>query len=260
MDNSLQQPPKDQEIQPSEPGNPKRKRNIIVIVLIIIMLGVLASSGIFLVLSNQLATKPKATPSPTPPAGCYYKHNPLAQCVAKDCNLMLVCPTRGDENVQEDTGNWKTYTNNKYGYSVKYPPNIFIEENLACNENDAGFALFKKKDRGTYLCGSDERYYFSISVLNIDYSNDLSSYLGSYGDCYESKKENIVVDNITAEKFTTQFKSGNKKCVDSDKVSTSSKDVSIYITFNNKVYNIRWQVIDTDESLYDQILQTFKFL
>lgn len=37
-------------------------------------------------------------------------------------------PTPSPSSSPDETANWKTYTNSKYGYSVKYPPNLETSE------------------------------------------------------------------------------------------------------------------------------------
>lgn len=41
------------------------------------------------------------------------------------------CPTVTPAKSADETANWKTYTNAKYSYSIKYPPNWSIDESMA---------------------------------------------------------------------------------------------------------------------------------
>lgn len=276
MDNSLQQPPKDQESQPSEPENPKRKRNIIVIMLIVIILGVLASSGIFLVLSNQLATKPKATPSPTPPAGCYYKHNPLAQCVAKDCDLMLVCPTPGDENVQEDTTNWKTYTNPELNFSINIPADMsFYEEGWKPNKSAVEKTWYESwtsppKDKVFIKDYSREldkllKYLYSLNYYDIQIEVRKNAKIHrAYTEPLPLTYQNLqgsFIDENTEYNDVQEVTFLNRPAV---KLITKSSVGSLEYQFINgndliRIWGTTYNLNEVPLATIDQILQTFKF-
>ena len=162
-------------------------------------------------------------------------------------------PTWQITDSEINTG-WKKYTNTRIGFSVEYPANDLIAEPNACSSKYSyNLGLFKKNAKEEYLCGSDEPYYFYVNVVN-DKSN-----ISADNSCYTNTKQSITVNNTQAEKYTTTFRKEDKACAEAGIGPISAERISIYITQNGKLYLLTWPVLDVDDSIYNQMLFTFKF-
>lgn len=103
------------------------------LVIIPILIGILLIGGVIGAWYAKLIQIPNL-----PPPGCRYQQ---VQCIQAPCNPVLVCgnpsadqvavqspPTSFSPAPVDETANWKTYTNFKYGLKVKYPPSFIVQE------------------------------------------------------------------------------------------------------------------------------------
>lgn len=217
------------------------RRNVILLVLV--MLGVLAYSSIFVILSNQLTAKPKVItptiiPSPIPGA--------------------------------DSTANWKTYTNTRLGLLIQYPSNLFIVKE---NDLEMEFSSIKKDNLKYYFEPStnikwDELYesgFYSVT-LSVD-DNPV------YQTPYTIKKEPVTEKNLvnllgTVEKKPIEKELQRRTMVGTDRTFVVGKLNQIgggydyYILDGTRVihlhassYNLKKVSLDQ----LNQILQTFRF-
>ncbi|PJE67671.1 hypothetical protein COU95_01115 [Candidatus Shapirobacteria bacterium CG10_big_fil_rev_8_21_14_0_10_40_9] len=85
----------------------------------------------------------------------------------------------------DETANWKTYTNTKYGYSIKYPPDFEIKEaEIANTPLIGGVSILDPKARDEKIAPK-YRLLFGISLYRTEneaieeiYKEPLSQYLG----------------------------------------------------------------------------------
>ncbi|MBM3282832.1 hypothetical protein FJY90_01135 [Candidatus Gottesmanbacteria bacterium] len=157
------------------------------------------------------------------------------------------CPTQA---AKDETANWKTYKNTKYGYSIKYPD---------------GWEYLEVPNQ-TYQSMIDQTWFSDVgwpppqtgarAPIIIDYSkeNPEINYQPEYYDNY--KKENITVgDSLSAVKISGYNKEGlmNETIVILPVEGKNYKFLSFLPSFEqeeNKNYN----------TVLNLMLSTFKFL
>lgn len=130
---STNQPAQTPPSQPLTPEVVSPKKSFfsgkLLLLLIAILILILAGGGTYL----ALALKSKPQPAPI---------------------VSKITPTSTPTPTPDPTASWKTYTNTKYGYSLKYPPSIFTgEANIKEEVNgDVAFDYFKLplSEKGPY--------------------------------------------------------------------------------------------------------------
>ncbi len=197
---------------PPAPPTPQIKNSLVLIMSILLIIAVtIASLFYFQIqkLSKELS-KYQIQPSPTPTA------------------------------TPDETANWKTYQNEKYGFEVKYPLD-FTEQKA---ESDTTLLSVTKTDRGS-------SYNFMIYIRKNYKVNQIISGV-------EEAKEINIGDHLGYEYFYTEGAgtsgvaliqvgqdalSINFDCIGDDHNFTSPDDKKIYV-----------------QGFFDQILSTFKFI
>lgn len=149
------------------------------------------------------------------------------------------------------TANWKTYVNNKYGYSLKYEPNRELKE-LSCGEK-----TFEKGERWFYLdkvgsnfpeCGAGS-FNPPVDITVNDYNQSCNS-----DENYTMQKSTVIVIGINSIKCEGEFINVNNP-------NPQIFPKQIYFTeipYKGKVYHLSLgdlKYINT----YNQILSTFRF-
>ena len=133
--------------------------------------------------------------------------------------------------------NWKTYTNTKLGYSIKYPPDMTIDT----SNNDA--VDFHREGVGIG------------AGMGIN-GHGMVIYYRTYGaETVESQSrptERILINNYTAVRWTD-----NKTCKEDIWIPNPNKQNTIRISFTTCAEKEPYD--KTDFKLFNQILQTFKF-
>ena len=147
----------------------------------------------------------------------------------------------------DETANWKSFTNTKYGYSIKYPPDKFID----CSAEDS-FIIHGKPTNNT-ICGSGEGPYGGLSIVN----NTRLANQSSYPECYSTNEEAVKVGGIDGTKYMNILKSENNDC---NKTVVAGARLGNYILLNNKGTILQIIFDEADNKQLNQILSTFKFL
>ena len=191
--------------------NMNKRGNALIIILAILAMVGLTSTGYFLWLNKQPASKPTQNPAP------------------QKTDL----PTTPDP-----TANWKTYTNQKYNFSFKYPSSWTISSQ---GKNDTYNLLLG-------FSGPDIKNYEVISFAvkeNLNTQDEIKS-LNQLSDTFGSKvlkTENLSVGNNKGIVITYSTAEGN-----TPEEAVIEHKGNIYLFIHSPNINL------------DQILSTFKFL
>lgn len=152
----------------------------------------------------------------------------------------------GPTPTPDPTANWNVYTNNKYKYSVRYPDFITLKSDYY----ETGIVFYYKKDE------LESRPIFEFPAY---YTNGLSFYFRS-DPATEAPKHELPRRPVQEVKINN---SKGVKIVDSDLdyyLSSKTGDYSIRIIYQaSKNYQTEEEIKERLK-IYNQILQTFKFL
>src|SRR3989344_1976481 len=154
--------------------------------------------------------------------------------------------------VVNDTGSWKTYTDNKNDFSLKYPSDWEV------NKKDWGVTLYRDKNNDRQ--GISVEYAVSGPTLNDDNSDPLTHieahknyYLNSTSYAFDGgvqlSKENVVVDGKSAVKYQVQPRLEKLK-------TPANIDNWVYIPLDGEIMQLSFP--NDQRSL--QVFSTFKFL
>lgn len=147
-----------------------------------------------------------------------------------------------------DLANWKTYTNTKYGYSLKYEPNSELKQ-LTCSlqKADKGEDVFILDENASTFpeCGFGG-YSWPISITPQGNIQDCNS-----TESWQSTRSEIKISGIDAIKCVQKF-IGQMLYPGPDEITwVGLKYNSKFFVFN--LSNSKYQ------STFDQILSTFHF-
>lgn len=140
-----------------------------------------------------------------------------------------------------ETYNWKTYSNQKYGYTLKYPSNYFIEETKDPNGNIGTTTIsnYTNEDFSSGRKNADDTDVFLMFITIPEKDTNLDEAKSFYIPA--NKIEDYVIDGVTG------FRVG--------------KDGAIVIIYKKKEYNFNLRNVNSKHrNDYNQILATFKFL
>lgn len=149
----------------------------------------------------------------------------------------------------DETANWKTYANEKFGYSIKYPSHILIQ--LVCPDyekdrfylteregwSDAKFKTQEVVELPT--CARGGRYLIELDVKD--------GKVPAPGMLIE--KKNITVDGVDGKRYVSE---------DEIQEGLTYWDVQVHVFHKNKTYIFAFDD-KKDGVLFDQILSTFRF-
>ena len=94
---------------------------------------------------------------------------------------------------QQATEGWKTYTNNQYGFEIKYPSNFTARESKTNNSDNVYWNLYISNDKG---------FLVSISIVNTNTFKNSFSYRGSQN----APEEENIIGGISGRKVNQHFK------------------------------------------------------
>lgn len=179
--------------------------------LLVILLLLLSAAGYLYYQNQQLKTMLASyQPTPTP----------------------LVSP-KPTAQADDPTANWKTYTNLKYGYSIKYPLGFSTEQIVAESQSEANtisrsFFVFQTGSSSPY-----EERYINFEFTDIEPSYDQGTVTQTILNGYSVKK--VVLPNMSFDIYSIKNSEGNF--------------IEVYVSNNS-----------TRSAIANQILSTFKFL
>jgi len=150
----------------------------------------------------------------------------------------------------DETANWKTYTNQRFGYSLKYPPDVNLELTTKNDLSDAlifqanNFKIIHFKGPGTAAETTIEQYLKDAHPANLNPSYDnimttsTQKYLGSIKIIITSKDTKFEHDQRHA-------------------WFIRNKTLYSFITYAEGSDNPK--VTDEQDKLFNQILSTIRF-
>lgn len=143
----------------------------------------------------------------------------------------------------DEIANWKTYTDNKYGFSIKYPDTWkYLETPTEIYKTNNPQVWFGS---GLPMPQTDARAEVAISISKDDPSSKWKP------ENFENyKSESVQLDNIVGTRITGNYK-----------IAPERKDVVVIIRSKDYYFEVLPANFD-NESLkkFNQILSTFKFL
>lgn len=208
-------------VPPVEPPSPPKTLPLKWIIIIIALLAGIVLTGTYFIFKSQSG---KQTPQPAP--------------------QVSVQPAVSSTPTPDETANWKTYTNKTYGFSIKYPSDLEVEDK---SSQFPPFTIFitDKTKQVPSEGGSKINLYAFVEIKSSNsslmyYVNDTKNNL----EYIDKKKVGEIEFVIAREKFG--MTGGNF-----DRYLAQNRDY--IITFANSPYAL-------DEQIFNQILSTFKFI
>jgi len=155
-------------------------------------------------------------------------------------NHKLTSPST--QNIEIPKDEWSTYTNNKWGYSLRYPQDIFSHCDLYNSENVAAFFYKGVYPECPAILDDDTMSHFNIIVKDLLESNAQDAALLGVEDYLIGNK----VGNIS------QYQVSEEKSVTNDPIY-----YLVELPLGEKKLSILW--LSSDEELLRDILETFEF-
>ncbi len=151
--------------------------------------------------------------------------------------IVRVQVVRKQTEVEDETGTWKTYRNEEYGFEVKYP------ENFNKNEyNTIAWQFIQFIKKGTNI-------YYGYEIMVAKDRDKLSLHECADALTSQGKKINyFTISGLPAQKITYDDPVYNKKIT------------LIIVKKDNRMYQMTDEITSEKTEIFNQILQTFKFL
>lgn len=152
------------------------------------------------------------------------------------------CPT---SSKTDGTANWKTYTNNKYGFSFKYPKSWPVGE-----EDNAAYNTYSI-NLGNMTPDVSDGYQVSLFILNenIEKSKEQLTYSDPYLQNRIKEITTEKVGSVEVIKATTVFSQSNPPA--------ERTSYQVLIPLSNTTIRLYGDI--SEKSTINQILSTFKF-
>lgn len=241
--------------QPIE--KPKSKNNLLMVVAIILLIMAVGAVGYF-VYENLIAK---------PPVIASYDDCTKAKGSVIQESFPPVCVTKGGQQFTQEvspiptpdvTAGWKTYINQKFGFSIKYPTDYSLHD-------DGPNYVEQQIEKGQQVSGTQPAILDTITFSNLAKNqfsinifpktpdadiNDVYEFSGICGTQFADK----TISNQISQFGNIQYKRVQQNSPD-EKIMT---DICLYNS-NGNLITLRSPESSTS-NLLDQILSTFSFI
>lgn len=160
--------------------------------------------------------------------------------------------------MQQNKADWKTYKNKTYHYSIKYPPDMYIDSSLS---GDRGTRFkYKVKNERRFPANTPGGFFVVEPIISIDYfwqvgrEETIDSVISQPNVTYAGKPmiyQKRKMDGKTVYRFEYL------------KSNSPQNYISTLFEVNRKVFRLSASSYEITPELrvrYNQILSTFKFL
>ncbi len=164
-------------------------------------------------------------------------------CEFSPCPASKTTPTP----VSDATANWKTYSNTKYGYTLKYPNDWQVQAVAA----GAGGAEAGPDQPSVAISKIGENHDYDDGVINIEGFQSESSWSPDWAI------SNVIINNIKMVKRTKKIEtSGYIRIKPLDRECYTFQSTSEYMTICFSYSQAKAE----EKQTFDQIISTFKFV
>ncbi|MFA5030839.1 MAG: hypothetical protein WC495_04580 [Patescibacteria group bacterium] len=198
----------------------------------------------------------------------YYQEHKDEVIMTNTTNTNTVSNTNTADTSDVDTSNWFTYTNEEYGFLIKYPSDWSTEDTKIWSESLTRVVGFYKNSTTQTYPSSDKPLdaYISITKLNNPNHLTLQEYFNKeYTDCMATESlmgcpgaENVSGwDEVTfgTKKGLRSGKRGMPEGLPTDSIYFDFSDY--FLVINGTYYNLKGTYDFTPD--FEKILATFQF-
>lgn len=244
----------------TSPPQPSQ-RKLFLIVLAVILVVVVGAFGFYFFSNRTLLLSKldmKLHPSPTPKPGCFYDE---VQCKKAPCPPILMCPTTtpppvGGPTVDPTIAGWKTYTDIKLNFEIKYPSGILAAAQNSIIDPVLGGVAFGNEN------ASAEHPSSAIDITVYSSKNlSLEDWLAQYGTTQPFGSSN--------DKFVYGYKKigtaslGGIQGISFQSETMGATEKNIAVVKNNRIYILTYiklaYVQDDLLDTFNKMSATFKF-